>query len=290
MSSDGASKVGGASSSPVRAREQDAPATMRSTKVGGASSSPFWEYFNPMAEIDIRNGGDLPHWEQGSVWYFVTFRLADALPRAIVDELRTQRERWLQSHDLESLSPEDVADYHRLFSERYENLLNAGSGACLLHDRENAGIVRDAFHFFDGQRYVLDEHVVMPNHIHVLVKPLAGHGLADILHSWKSFTANRINRRMKRAGSLWQHESYDHIVRNELAMNAVRRYIRENPNKVGGVSSSPVITREQDAPATIWSTKVGGASSSPVLPLPRELEAPATLAWEQDAPATMGPQ
>jgi hypothetical protein len=31
---------------------------------------------------------------------------------------------------------------------------------------------------------------------------------------------------------LWQHESYDHIVRNEVAMDAIRRYIRDNPKIV----------------------------------------------------------
>ena len=130
------------------ARELEAPATLGIARV--------WEYFNPMAEIDVRTGR-LPHWEQGTVWYFITFRLADALPQVVVDELKVQRERWRDSHDLERLTPEDVVEYHRLFSERYENLLNAGSGSCLLRDPANADIVRGAFCFFDGQRYNLDE-------------------------------------------------------------------------------------------------------------------------------------
>ncbi len=226
--------VEGASSS--LAREQDAPATV-------------WEYFNPLSEIDIRTGGNLPHWEQGSVWYFVTYRLADALPHAVVEEMKEAREHWKRTHDLCNLSRDELAEYYRLFSERYETLLNAGRGSCVLRDPENAAIVECAFRFFDGQRYVLDEYVVMPNHVHVLVKPRAGHGLADILHSWKSFTANRVNGRLGRSGQLWQHESYDHIVRNDAAMHAIRRYIRDNPIKVGGASSSPM--REQDAPATL---------------------------------------
>ncbi len=225
----GFSKVAGASSSLPPTREQDAPATL-------------WEYFKPLSELDIRTSGNLPHWEQGSVWYFVTFRLADALPRAVVEELKHQREIWQQTHDLDNLSADERAEYHRLFSERYENLLNAGSGSCLLRDPHHADIVHGALRFFDGQRYMLDEHVIMPNHVHVLVKPLAGHGLADVLHSWKSFTANRLNRRVRHTGQLWQHESYDHIVRHESAMQAIRRYIRENPTRLPD--------REQDAPAT----------------------------------------
>ncbi|MEY4489224.1 MAG: hypothetical protein RIQ79_1732 [Verrucomicrobiota bacterium] len=244
---DETSKVAGASSSRFGKREQYAPATI----VGGASSSPsamgareqdapatLCDFFNPLTEIDIRSSGNLPHWEQGAVWYFVTFRLADALPRAVAEEIKTQRERWLYSRDLARLSRDELAEYHRLFSERYETLLDAGSGSCVLRDPKNAEIVHDALRFFDGQRYVLDEYVVMPNHVHVLFKPLAGHALVEILHAWKSFTANRINRRLGQTGSCWQHESYDHIVRNESAMHAIRRYIRENPTKVAGASSS----------------------------------------------------
>ncbi|MBI5770369.1 MAG: transposase [Verrucomicrobia bacterium] len=191
----------------------------------------MWEYFNPRSEIDIRTGGNLPHWEQGSVWYFVTFRLADALPRAVVEEIKEQRKQWRRTHDLENLSPTEVAEYHRLFSERYDRLLDAGGGSCVLRDPLNADVVRGALRFFDGQRYALDEFVVMPNHVHVLVRPLVGHGLADILHSWKSYSANQLNRRLGRTGQFWQHESFDHIVRNEAAMDAIRRYIRENPAK-----------------------------------------------------------
>ncbi len=213
-------KVAGASSSRLERRELDAPATL-------------WEYFNSFSEIDIRTGGNLPHWEQGAAWCFVTFRLADSLPRAVVDEIQLQREAWRRTHDLQKLSPEERAEYHRLFSERYENLLHAGSGSCVLRDPVNADIVSAALRHFDGERYDLDEFVVMPNHVHVLVKPRPGHGLAEILHSWKSYTANQLNRRLGRTGQVWQHESFDHLVRSDVARDAIRRYIRENPQRAG---------------------------------------------------------
>ena len=225
-------KVVGASSSKINPAnpEQDAPATLECDDI-------MWEYFNPMSEIDIRSGGNLPHWEQGSVWYFVTFRLFDALPLAVIETIKRQREAWKQAHDLNRLSKDELVEYYRLFSERYESLLDAGNGSCLLRDPQNLEIVRRALRFFEGQRYALDEFVIMPNHVHVLVKPSGDHKLVDILHSWKSYTSNKINRRMQRSGQLWQHESYDHIVRNETARNAIRRYIREDP-KVAGASNS----------------------------------------------------
>lgn len=191
--------------------------------------TPLWEYLNPHSEIDIREGGNLPHWEQGAVWYFVTFRLADALPTPVVREIQQQREEWKNHRDLNALTPDELAEYHRLFSERYEALLHAGNGSCLLRDQTHRACVDRALRFFEGERYRLDEYVIMPNHVHVLLKPKKSHRLFDILHSWKSFTANKINRHRGQTGQLWQHESYDHIVRHERAMNAIRRYIRENP-------------------------------------------------------------
>src|SRR5438045_3852037 len=73
----------------------------------------------------------------------------------------------------------------------------------------------------------------MPNHVHVLVQPTAGHSLADIVHSWKSFTASAINRALDRNGQLWMPESYDHVVRDWRELLAWRQYIAANPEKAG---------------------------------------------------------
>ena len=81
----------------------------------------------------------------------------------------------------------------------------------------------------DGTRYHLGEHVVMPNHVHALVMPLAQWALSEILHTWKSYTAKLINRELEQTGAFWQKESFDHIVRSEAALEHFARYIRDNP-------------------------------------------------------------
>ncbi len=73
----------------------------------------------------------------------------------------------------------------------------------------------------------------MPNHVHVLVSPLPGFNLKDILHSWKSYSAHQINKHLGKSGALWKQESYDHIVRNQDELTRIRKYIRNNPNKAG---------------------------------------------------------
>jgi len=76
----------------------------------------------------------------------------------------------------------------------------------------------------------------MPNHVHVLVKPLPEYRLANILHSWKSYSANQLNRRLERTAQFWQHESFDHIVRSPEQMERIKKYIRNNPNAVEAAS------------------------------------------------------
>src|SRR5207248_3990162 len=80
-----------------------------------------------------------------------------------------------------------------------------------------------------GERYWLGHFVVMPNHVHLLVRPIMEHGLSHILHTWKTFTARKINLLIGEKGQLWQHESFDHIVRDEHQLEKFSDYIETNP-------------------------------------------------------------
>ena len=110
--------------------------------------------------------------------------------------------------------------------------------------------------YFDGDRYHLGEWVIMPNHVHVLVTPLGEHKLSDIVHSWKSFTANQINKALNRRGKVWQEEYYDRIIRGPQHLYLVEQYIHNNPQKAGislveqASSLSNQSTDKQDACAT----------------------------------------
>jgi len=192
-----------------------------------------YTFFNPYDEIDIHRG-DLPHWQQKNVWYFVTFRLADSIPAETIEEIRKERVQWLIKHkknNNEQYSLEELKEYYRLFSERVEKLLDDCRGSCVLRQEKIAKIVADALLYFNNKKYILDDWVIMPNHVHILVKPINNYSLQEITHSWKSFTANEINKVLGRSGQLWLHESYDHIVRNEKAFFAIKNYIRNNPVK-----------------------------------------------------------
>jgi REP element-mobilizing transposase RayT len=68
---------------------------------------------------------------------------------------------------------------------------------------------------------------------HALVEPLEKHTLGAILQRWKGASARMINQVLRRSGTLWQAETFDHIVRSEAQFDHYRRYIAENPRKAG---------------------------------------------------------
>jgi putative transposase len=116
--------------------------------------------------------GYLPHFDSQDVVQFVTFRLADSLPKEAVLKLRG------------TARPESLRD----------ELLDQGLGACWLRSDRIARIVEDAFLVFDGERYRLHAWTIMPNHVHVLLTVLPATPLGTIVSSWK-----RASRHEKRA-------------------------------------------------------------------------------------------
>jgi REP element-mobilizing transposase RayT len=85
--------------------------------------------------------------------------------------------------------------------------------------------------WFEGRRYRLHGYVVMNDHVHVMVEPIQDWKLQKILHSWKSFTANKLQRLCGRRGSVWQDEYFDRVIRNEREYREKRDYILDNPQK-----------------------------------------------------------
>jgi putative DNA methylase len=126
-------------------------------------------------------------------------------------------------------APQDIAAFS-------EPPLQAGS--CVLRRRDVAVIVQDALLYFQGQRYRLGAWCIMPNHVHMVVQPLPGYQLSDILHSWKSFTATKITRLLNSRGPLWERESFDYLIRRPAHIAYFTAYI-ENTPVLAGFCASP---------------------------------------------------
>jgi len=186
-------------------------------------------FFNPYAEIRF-TANRLPHWQQEGAVYFVTFRLADAVPHNLRTRWESEREAWLRAHP-QPWSAEVEREYHELFSSAIERWLDAGYGSCILRRQDCARIVAEALRHFDGERLALISSVVMPNHVHALFVQNADWPLEKLLRSWKSFSSRKINSLLRRDGSLWQQDYFDRLVRDEKHFTNCVRYIRMNPAK-----------------------------------------------------------
>ena len=188
----------------------------------------------------------LPHWQQDGATYYVTFRLADSLPQEVFTRWREERDVALrevrQSANLTNQEKTDLTEkVAEEYNEKLEGHLDQGIGECWLRKPEVSQIVENALCHFDGDRYLLGSYVIMPNHVHLLVRPAMEHKLADILQAWKSFTAKEGNKLLGRTGEFWQPESFDHIVRDEQHLEKFTRYIQENPIRVGLKEGEPRI-------------------------------------------------
>ena len=164
--------------------------------------------------------GYLRHFD-GVVTQFVTFRLADSLPQKVLTQLRDEIEH------------EGVADASKEYRKQVEEYLDKGIGECLLKDNAVSEIVQET---------ILNEHekscrviswVVMPNHVHLLLKPLEGHSLSEIMKTIKSVSARKINEELSRTGSIWQPDYFDRYIRDADHFQKAIRYIENNPVKAG---------------------------------------------------------
>ncbi len=121
------------------------------------------------------------------------------------------------------------------------------------------------------QEVVLDAFVVMPNHIHGIVvitdvgatDHVGAHGRAPLrtrdncpyrpprslgafIAGFKSACTKRINEHRARPGTpVWQRNYYEHVIRNEEDLNAIREYVIHNPARWAEDAEHPA--RHDDA-------------------------------------------
>lgn len=186
--------------------------------------------------------GRLPHLTQPGVIYFVTFRLADSVPLAVTRRWNDAKAIWLAAHP-HPWPPEVEREYHRRFTMRLERWLDAGHGACVLKQPGLRAEIAASLLHDDEKSYELGDFVIMPNHVHVLLKPLTAAPVSTLLGAAKGASARRINAHLGTHGTLWMDESFDHIVRGMDSLKKFQRYIADNPAKAG--LSAGEFTHEQ---------------------------------------------
>jgi len=97
-----------------------------------------------------------------------------------------------------------------------------------LEPAERDRVVR-TIRFFERSRYELVAHVVMNDHVHVMVTPSPAEPLADIVRSWKSYSARELKHDGRREGTVWSRDYFDRIMRDEAELREKVHYILQNP-------------------------------------------------------------
>jgi REP element-mobilizing transposase RayT len=199
-----------------------------------------------MTEFFQRN---LPHYHIANATYFVTFRLADSLPIETWKKLQ-------EEYELEKRLLENKFQGNELHEERYKTQKRyfARFDALLDHPKDSprwlaeprfADIVSREIHALHPDFYRLYAYCIMSNHIHLLIDqqnilkpppPKKGQIYTALSHAMrllKGRTGYACAQMLGRKGAFWQHESYDHVVRDEKEFERILNYIANNPVKAG---------------------------------------------------------
>lgn len=208
-----------------------------------------------------------PHLHPPGSVLFITFRLFGSIPRPLLEKYRLEK-IWLEreferlnkrptgnTYDEEHL--QRLTDFHRKWFTQFESVTDkAVDGPMWLGRPEIRDMITEKLIDGDEDKYRLDAHSIMSNHVHVVLKPhLSDHGLSEIADSRgaayrttgstlsqimqgiKGSTARSANNILDRSGSFWETESYDHVVRSEAEFYRVVGYTLNNPVKAGLVKN-----------------------------------------------------
>ena len=200
--------------------------------------------------VAIHKRARLPHWDTAHGIQFITFHLADAIPERVRRQIELEADVQLSA--LRSVGKGTDAERRGVAAfvrAKLQEALDVGVGERVLAKPHVAELVSKAFEHFDSVRYQLIAWCVMPNHVHaVLIQ--RGISISEVIHSWKSFSAKRINSVLGRTGELWQKDYWDHVIRNSRELERTVAYVMNNPSKAG-LGNWPFVRRYDDRLASL---------------------------------------
>lgn len=193
----------------------------------------------------------LPHWQPRGAMMFITYRLAGSIPQEKLKALRSEYEKELKA--IKGDTHDKIIQAGKRFIVEIDKVLDsAQTGPTWLNNPEVAKVILENLHHHVDKLFQLWSYIIMPNHVHTLLHPLRVGQAASpvpseqsavmptdieyvpinrITHALKSYTATVANKILKRTGTFWQDESYDHWVRDEEEFWRIVEYIEMNAVK-----------------------------------------------------------
>lgn len=163
----------------------------------------------------------LPHISIENYYQFITFRTSESF------DSYAQK---ISNLDIEKRKKEYMLDNY---------LDTSNSGAYFFG--KNIEIMKDIIFEKNNILYEIEICVIMPNHIHLLLKQLSD--LKSILKFIKGKSAVEFNKILNKKGKFWHNNYYDRLVRDEKHYAVVYEYIKDNPLKANLRDEKRVFTR-----------------------------------------------
>lgn len=199
---------------------------------------------------------NLPHFHPKDTPIFITSRLVNSIPLDKLALLRKNYENELEIlYSTQSGSDKfrsKIYNLQKKYFGKYDDLLDSMlSGPDWLKNDSIAELVWNKIYSFNKTKFELISLSILYNHFHLVIHPnkntsvsktnLKGktrnYLIADILRLIKGSTSFEANKILKRKGSFWHHESYDHYVRDEFELARINQYVLQNPLKAGLIGS-----------------------------------------------------
>ena len=182
---------------------------------------------------------NLPHFQPEGAIFSVTFRLAFSLPHTIKEKLKQEKKEFDRVSS--SLTGSElhvyISDFERKYFEEFDDFLDKYSKSPTWLSIEIVSKeVAASIHFLENRLYDLHAYCIMPNHVHMIFRPLKYqneefHSLSRIMYSLKRYTASSCNKLLRRKGHFWHHENYDHFIRDDKDLAFQINYLFHNPVK-----------------------------------------------------------
>lgn len=166
--------------------------------------------------------GYIPHYNLAGVIQFITIRLSDSLPQHVCAALQAELIRLAANGAV----PQVIEQQWR---KRTEALLDAGYGSCVLAREEVAEVIVKALGTLAVHGHEVVRWVVMPNHVHFLLKLQPGFELPSVIRAFKGRTGREANKTLGTTGRFWYPEFFDRYIRDGDHLDRVVGYIDDNP-------------------------------------------------------------
>jgi putative transposase len=183
----------------------------------------------------------LPHKQLTDCVLFITWRLAFTLPESVLQKIAMNKSNYLNS--IKDFTPQEKKnageDYKNSQFEYFDDWIDKFNGGKHNISLEPyLSIITDTIKHDESKKYTVSAYCIMPNHAHLIIKPLYKseniyYAISEITEFLKSISAHKLNKALSLKGQLWQHESYDRVIRDEDEYKKTVEYVLMNPVKAG---------------------------------------------------------